>query len=81
MARTLRYIEGFCIQTRRNQRRENTGAMVGATFRHETSRNHDPQLHTHAVTAVRTLFGVSAETVILISSFRKKPICENGFSL
>ena len=54
VARTLLYIEKHCIQTRRNQRRENTGTMVGATFRHETSRNHDPQLHTHAVIANMT---------------------------
>ena len=28
---------------------ENTGNLAIATFRHETSREHDPQLHTHAV--------------------------------
>jgi len=30
---------------------EKTGNLAVATFRHETSRNLDPQLHTHAVTA------------------------------
>lgn len=29
--------------------RVQTGNLVAATFRHHTSRNHDPQLHTHAV--------------------------------
>ncbi|CAG0960104.1 Multifunctional conjugation protein TraI [Methylophilaceae bacterium] len=28
---------------------ERTGKMVAATFRHETNRNQDPQMHTHAV--------------------------------
>lgn len=30
-------------------RREVTGNLAVATFRHDTNRNHDPQLHTHAV--------------------------------
>ena len=57
VARTLLYIQEHCIQTRRNQNRENSGAMVGATFRHDTSRNHDPQLHTHAIIANMTRRG------------------------
>lgn len=33
---------------------ERTGSMVAALFRHDLSRNHDPQLHTHAVIANMT---------------------------
>ena len=51
---TLRYIEQHHIETRRNQRRVPTGKMVAATFRHDTSRNHDPQIHTHAIVANMT---------------------------
>lgn len=29
--------------------REDTGNLLVATFQHDTNRNHDPQLHTHAV--------------------------------
>ena len=55
--RTLSWLEATTIQTR--MRNPATGQlvhaggqkMVAATFRHETSRNLDPQLHTHAVVA------------------------------
>ena len=54
---TLGWIEANAIETR--MRDPATGAkvraekqkMVAATFRHDTSRNLDPQLHTHAVVA------------------------------
>ena len=54
VARTLLYIQENHIETRRKQQREQTGRMVAATFRHDTSRNHDPQLHTHAIVANMT---------------------------
>ena len=55
--RTLAWLEATTIQTRMKE--SETGClvhagdqkMVAATFRHETSRNLDPQLHTHAVVA------------------------------
>ena len=55
--RTLAWLEATTIQTR--MRDPETGIlvraggqkMVAATFRHEVSRNLDPQLHTHAVIA------------------------------
>lgn len=37
--------------------RVQTGNLVAATFRHHTSRNHDPQLHTHAVVMNATQSG------------------------
>ena len=54
---TLAWLEETTVQTR--MRDPGTGQlvhaggqkMVAATFRHETSRNLDPQLHTHAVVA------------------------------
>ncbi len=57
VGRTLAWIEKNAIETRMQDRE--TGAMVraggqkmvAATFRHDTSRNLDPQLHTHAVVA------------------------------
>ncbi len=57
VGRTLGWIEKNAIETRMQDR--GTGAMiraggqkmVAATFRHDTSRNLDPQLHTHAVIA------------------------------
>ena len=57
VGRTLAWIERDAIETRMQDRA--TGAMVraggqkmvAATFRHDTSRNLDPQLHTHAVIA------------------------------
>ena len=57
VGRTLSWIEKNAVETRMQDRE--TGAMVraggqkmvGATFRHDTSRNLDPQLHTHAVVA------------------------------
>ena len=57
VAATLGWIEKNAIETR--LRDPATGAMVraggqkmvAATFRHDTSRNLDPQLHTHAVVA------------------------------
>ena len=55
--RTLAWIEGNIVETRMKD--AETGRMarsadqkaVIATFRHDTSRNLDPQLHTHAVIA------------------------------
>ena len=55
--RTLAWVEKNVVQTR--LRDPDTGRMVraggqktvAATFRHDTSRNLDPQLHTHAVIA------------------------------
>ena len=55
--RTLAWLEATTIQTRMKDpetgRLAHTGGqkMVAATFRHDTSRNLDPQLHTHAVVA------------------------------
>ena len=57
VGRTLAWIEKNAVETRMQDRE--TGAMVraggqkmvAATFRHDTSRNLDPQLHTHAVVA------------------------------
>ena len=57
VARTLAWVEGNAAKTRVWDKR--TGRMVQAggqktvvaTFRHDTSRNLDPQLHTHAVLA------------------------------
>ncbi len=57
VGRTLSWIEKNAIETRMQDKA--TGAMVqaggqkmvAATFRHDTSRNLDPQLHTHAVIA------------------------------
>ena len=57
VGRTLTWIEGKVVETRLKD--PETGAMVraggqkmvAAAFRHDTSRNLDPQLHTHAVIA------------------------------
>ena len=55
--RTLAWLEETTIQTRMKDpetgRLSHVGGqkMVAATFRHDTSRNLDPQLHTHAVIA------------------------------
>ena len=57
VARTLSWLERNVAETRRKD--PETGRMVragdqkivAATFRHDTSRNLDPQLHTHAVLA------------------------------
>ena len=57
VGRTLDWIEKNAVETR--MRDPATGAMVragdqkmvAATFRHDTSRNLDPQLHTHCVIA------------------------------
>ena len=57
VARTLAWIEANVVETRMKD--PETGRMiraggqnmVAATFRHDTSRNLDPQLHTHAVLA------------------------------
>ena len=57
VARALAWVEGNAAKTR--MRDPETGRMVragnqrvvAATFRHDTSRNLDPQLHTHAVLA------------------------------
>ena len=57
VTRTLSWIERNAVETRMQDKA--SGAMVhaggqkmvAATFRHDTSRNLDPQLHTHAVVA------------------------------
>ena len=57
---TLDFIETRLLRTRRWSREErrsvqvNAPALVAATFRHVTSRNNDPQLHTHCVVANMT---------------------------
>ena len=54
---TLGWIERHAVETRLKDPktgelvREGGQKMVAATFRHDTSRNLDPQLHTHAVIA------------------------------
>ena len=54
---TLTWVEGNAAETRMKDPatgrmvREGGQKMVAATFRHDTSRNLDPQLHTHAVIA------------------------------
>ena len=55
--RTLAWVEKHVVQTRLSDPqtgrivRAGGQKMVAATFRHDTSRNLDPQLHTHAVIA------------------------------
>ena len=55
--RTLGWIENRAVETRvmdpatRAMVRKGNQKMVAATFTHDTSRNLDPQLHTHAVIA------------------------------
>ena len=57
VAATLGWIEKNAIETRLRDKamgamvRAGDQKMVAATFRHDTSRNLDPQLHTHAVIA------------------------------
>ena len=60
---TLDFVEARLLRTRRWSREErrsvqvNAPALVAATFRHITSRNNDPQLHTHCVIANMTRDG------------------------
>ena len=57
VGRTLAWVEKNVAETRLSDRetgrmvRAGGQKMVAATFRHDTSRNLDPQLHTHAVIA------------------------------
>ena len=57
VGKTLAWIEPNAIETRTQDRatgamvRAGNQKMVAATFRHDISRNLDPQLHTHAVIA------------------------------
>ena len=57
---TLDFIESRLLKTRRWDRalgrsvQANASSLVAATFRHVTSRNNDPQLHTHCVVANMT---------------------------
>ena len=57
VGRTVDWIEGNAVETRLKDPetgrmiRVGSQKMVAATFRHDTSRNLDPQLHTHAVIA------------------------------
>ena len=60
---TLDFIETRLLKTRRWDRilgrsvQVNAPCLVAATFRHVTSRNNDPQLHTHCVIANMTRSG------------------------
>ena len=60
---TLEFIEARLLKTRRwdpergRSVQVNAPALVAATFRHVTSRNNDPQLHTHCVVANMTRSG------------------------
>ncbi len=60
---TLDFVEARLLRTRRWSREErrsvqvNAPMLVAATFRHITSRNNDPQLHTHCVIANMTRDG------------------------
>ncbi|WP_421254558.1 MobF family relaxase [Aeromonas sp. 600948] len=52
--RAISFLENHAAFTRREhagQRRERVDGLVAATFEHETSRDLDPQLHTHALVA------------------------------
>ena len=57
VTRTLAWVERNAVETRMQDKasgamvRVGGQKMVAATFRHDTSRNLDPQLHTHAVVA------------------------------
>ena len=57
VAQALAWVEGHAVETRLRDQvsakmvRTGNQKMVAATFRHDTSRNLDPQLHTHAVLA------------------------------
>ena len=57
VGKTLAWVERNAVETRiqdkasRAMVRAGNQKMVAATFRHDTSRNLDPQLHTHAVIA------------------------------
>ena len=57
VTRTLAWVERNAVETRMQDKasgamvRAGGQKMVAATFRHDTSRNLDPQLHTHAVIA------------------------------
>ena len=57
---TLEFIEARLLKTRRwdpergRSVQVNAPSLVAATFRHVTSRNNDPQLHTHCVVANMT---------------------------
>ena len=65
---TLDFIETRLLRTRRWDRTEqrsvqvNAPTLVAATFRHVTSRNNDPQLHTHCVIANMTRDGTQWRT-------------------
>lgn len=53
VAKTFAYMEREAAQTRIREageiRTENTGNLIGASFRHATSREQDPQLHSHCL--------------------------------
>lgn len=62
--RALAYVERHGAATRVRDGAEiihvTTGNLAAATFRHETSRAHDPQLHTHSVILNMTRDGAGA---------------------
>ncbi len=53
VAQTLKYVESEFLVTRiggkNDRKQEKTNSAVIAMFHHDTSRKHDPQLHTHCV--------------------------------
>ena len=60
-----------CCHTRsleRRKRKSNNGKLVVASYRHDTSRELDPQLHTHAVAANLTYDGVEGRWKALQAS-------------
>ena len=68
--RTLSWIERNAIETRMQNSATGTMVraggqkMVAATFRHDTSRNLDPQLHTHCVIGIQGYAGTGKTTML-----------------
>lgn len=57
VTKTIEHIEGYAAARLKSDRKshiEQTGNLVVAKFRHETSREQDPLLHTHAVIVALT---------------------------
>lgn len=72
----LGYLERSAAATRirsgAGAERVYTGNLVAATFQHDTNRNHDPQLHTHAV-----VLNVTQSSDGRWRSLDSKPLFEN----
>ena len=67
----LKEMESYAAsRVRRDGANENrvTGSLVGATYRHDSSRELDPQLHTHAVAANLTYDGIEGKWKALQAS-------------